>query len=105
VFGDPMVDFEKLTSMLGAADRNRWKTRVAGALEVMNTAPVACLPDEITTPGEGRLHALIAMSCNFAASAPNIAAMDTALDELDLMVSLDPYITETSRHADWILPP
>ncbi len=36
---------------------------------------------------------------------PTGAQLDNALEQLDFMVSLDPYINETTRHADVILPP
>ena len=38
-------------------------------------------------------------------SAPDGARLDRALENLDLMVSFDMYVTATSRHADYILPP
>jgi len=105
VLGDPMVDFESLGARFGIAGRGRWHTRVDGVPEVMGTAPLACLPREITTPGPGRLRALIAMSSNMVTSAPESAVTAEALSRLDLMVSLDPYVTETSQLAHWILPP
>ena len=105
VLGDPMVDFESLGARFGIAGRGRWRTRVDGMPEVMGTAPLACLPREITTPGRGQLRALIAMSSNMVTSAPDSGKTADALAQLDLMVSLDPYVTETSRLAHWILPP
>jgi len=102
VFGDPMVDLESASSQFG---RGRWRTRVSGVPELNSTAPLACLPEEITTPGEGKLRALFGLSSNIVTSAPGSAGTAAALGELDLMVWLDPYVTETSRHAHWILPP
>lgn len=102
VFGDPMVDLESASSQFG---RGRWRTRVSGVPELNSTAPLACLPEEITTPGDGRLRALFGLSSNIVTSAPGSGDTAAALAELDLMVWLDPYVTETSRHADWILPP
>lgn len=105
VLGDPMVDFETLGARFGIAGRGRWRTRVDNVPEVMGTAPLACLPREITTPGSGQLRALIAMSSNMVTSAPESTATAEALSQLELMVSLDPYVTETSRLAHWVLPP
>jgi anaerobic selenocysteine-containing dehydrogenase len=105
VFGDPMVDLDGIGSKTGAFGRNRWRTRVHDIGEVNGTAPLACMAAEITTPGEGRLRALIGLSSNIVTSSPGAAHTAAALDELDLMVWLDPYVTETSRHAHWILPP
>jgi anaerobic selenocysteine-containing dehydrogenase len=105
VFGEPMADLDAIGAKTDAFGRNRWHTRVHGVGELNGTAPMACLPDEITTPGRGKLRALIALSTNLVTTSPGSAKTAAALDELDLMVSLDPYITETSRHAHWILPP
>ena len=105
VLGDPMADIEGFAELLGVSGRGRWRTRVEGAPEVNGQAPVACLAKEITTPGRGQLRALIAMSSNVVTSGPGTVETATALETLELMVSLDPYITETSRHAHWILPP
>jgi anaerobic selenocysteine-containing dehydrogenase len=38
-------------------------------------------------------------------STPNGRALDEALEELDFMISVDPALNETTRHADVILPP
>ncbi|TCJ97654.1 formate dehydrogenase [Nocardia alba] len=104
VFGHSMIE-AKGTGDLGGSGRNRWKTRVRGVGEVNGTAPMACMAEEITTPGKGRLRALIALSTNFVSSAPGSSQTIAALDELELMVSLDPYLTETSSRAHWVLPP
>ncbi|MDH3754568.1 MAG: molybdopterin-dependent oxidoreductase, partial [Acidimicrobiia bacterium] len=82
----------------------RWASRVGGHPEVMNEFPIATLPDEITTPGEGRVRALITMAGNPARSGPHSDRLEQALGELELMVSIDPYLNETTRFADVILP-
>jgi formate dehydrogenase len=105
VFGEPMVDLESAAAKGGRFTRGAWRTRVHDVPEMNGTAPLACLPDEITTPGRGQLRGLIGMSTNIVTSAPGSEATAAALEELDLMVWLDPYLTETSRHAHWILPP
>ena len=83
----------------------RRQSRVAKAPEVMGEFPISCLAEEIEVPGDGQVHALITVACNPVLSAPNGARLARALEGLDFMVSLDPYINETSRHADLILPP
>ncbi|MBA5638076.1 molybdopterin-dependent oxidoreductase [Duganella sp. LX20W] len=82
----------------------RYRSRVAGAPEVMGELPVTCLAEEIDTPGPGQVRALIAIAGNPVLSAPNGARLAKALDQLDFMVSMDIYLNETSRHADVILP-
>jgi anaerobic selenocysteine-containing dehydrogenase len=70
----------------------------------MGELPVATLADEILTPGEGQVRALITLSGNPCLSTPNAERLSTALEDLDFMVSLDVYLNETTRHADVILP-
>lgn len=83
----------------------RWRSRVSGHPEVKGELPAAALAEEIDTPGEGRLRALIVVAANPVLSAPDGHRLDRALAGLDFMVSVDPYLNETSRHADVVLPP
>ncbi|MFA1541557.1 molybdopterin dinucleotide binding domain-containing protein [Actinomadura monticuli] len=83
----------------------RWRSRVRDLPEVNGELPVATLADEIETEGEGRIRALITIGGNPALSAPNAARLDRALAGLEFMVSVDPYLNETTRHAHVILPP
>ncbi len=82
----------------------RFTSRVRGLGEVFGELPAVCLAEEITTPGDGQVRALITMAGNPVLSTPNSARLDAALGQLDFMVSLDVYINETTRHADVILP-
>ncbi|GIF04241.1 molybdopterin oxidoreductase family protein [Actinoplanes siamensis] len=83
----------------------RWHSRVRGLPEVKGELPVATLADEIETPGEGQVRALLTVAGNPVLSAPNSGRLDRALGGLEFMVSVDPYLNETTRHADVILPP
>ncbi|MFJ3703577.1 MULTISPECIES: molybdopterin oxidoreductase family protein [Streptomyces] len=84
----------------------RWTSRVSGHPEAKGELPVSALAEEIETPGEGRIRALIVIAGNPVLSAPDGDRLDRALaDGLDFMVSVDPYLNETSRHADVVLPP
>ncbi|BCK52368.1 molybdopterin-dependent oxidoreductase [Nocardia wallacei] len=83
----------------------RWTSRVRQAPEAMGEFPVATLADEIRTPGEGRVRALVTVAGNPVLSAPSGARLGEALAELEFMVSVDRYLNETTRHADVILPP
>ncbi len=82
----------------------RWRSRVRNLPEVMGELPVATLADEILTPGEGQVRALITVGGNPCVSTPNAGRLAEALDALDFMISLDVYLNETSRHAEVILP-
>ncbi|MEH0844194.1 molybdopterin oxidoreductase family protein [Micromonospora sp. CPCC 205711] len=83
----------------------RWASRVRGLPEVKGELPVATLADEISTPGEGQVRALITIAGNPVLSTANSERLDRALASLDFMVSVDPYLNETTRHADVVLPP
>ncbi|MFD8057623.1 molybdopterin-dependent oxidoreductase [Streptomyces cyaneofuscatus] len=84
----------------------RWTSRVSGHPEAKGELPTAALAEEIETPGEGRIRALVVLAANPVLSAPDGDRLDAALaGHLDFMVSVDPYLNETSRHADVVLPP
>ncbi len=82
----------------------RRTSRVSGAPEVYGELPITLLAEEIETPGEGRVRALISVAANPCLSAPGGERLDRALASLDFMVSLDVYVNATTRHADVILP-
>ena len=83
----------------------RRSSRVSGHPEVLGQFPVAALPEEIETPGPGKLRVFVTVAGNPARSIPDSDRTDAALAALDVMVSVDPYLNETTRHADVILPP
>ncbi|MDA2889748.1 molybdopterin-dependent oxidoreductase [Mycolicibacterium sp. BiH015] len=83
----------------------RWRSRVSGHPEVLSELPVAALAEEIETPGEGQIKAMITIAGNPVLSAPDGDRLDRALERVEFMVSVDPYLNETTRHADVILPP
>ncbi len=82
----------------------RFASRVRGLGEIFGELPVVCLSEEIETPGEGQVRALITISGNPVLSTPNSDRLRSAIEDLDFMVSLDVYVNETTRHADVILP-
>lgn len=102
-------------SPIGAAPRppkpgrgfsvGRWHSRVSGCPEVCSELPTALLPEEIETPGEGQIRAMVTIAGNPVLSAPDGDRLSAALDRVEFMVSVDPYLNETTRHADVILPP
>ncbi|MFC9931042.1 molybdopterin oxidoreductase family protein [Streptomyces sp. NPDC127190] len=85
----------------------RWHSRVRQLPEAKGELPLSALAEEIDTQAaEGEpVHALIVVGANPVLSAPDGDRLDKALDSLDFMVSVDPYLNETSRHADVVLPP
>lgn len=102
MFNSPAIDPVKRH---GSGASNRFTNRVSGSPEILGELPSAELAQEITTPGEGQIGALFVIAGNPVISAPGGGQLDDALETLDLMVCIDTYVTETSRHADYILPP
>ena len=83
----------------------RLHSRVSGLPEFGGEFPSTVLAEEILTPGEGQIKGLMTIAGNPVLSAPNGRRLDQAFENLDLMVSIDFYVNETTRHADYILPP
>jgi len=102
MFTLPAVD---QVSKISPGGFGRHHSRVRGLPEFDRELPAAAMAEEITTPGEGRIRALFTGAGNPVLSTPNGRQLDAALEQLEFMVSLDPYLNETTRHADIILPP
>ena len=83
----------------------RWRSRVRKLPEFTGELPVVTLAEEILTEGEGQVKALVTAAGNPVLSTPNGRELDRALEGLEFMVSIDPYINETTKHAHIILPP
>jgi anaerobic selenocysteine-containing dehydrogenase len=100
--------FDPVTSPESLAPRGsfgRRHTRVRNLPEFSGEFPVAALAEEILTEGTGQIKALVTLAGNPVLSTPNGRELDRALAGLDFMVSIDPYLNETTRHAHIILPP
>jgi len=100
--------FDPVTSPESLAPRGsfgRRHTRVRNLPEFSGEFPVAALTEEILTEGTGQIKALVTLAGNPVLSTPNGRELDRALAGLDFMVSVDPYLNETTRHAHIILPP
>jgi anaerobic selenocysteine-containing dehydrogenase len=82
-----------------------WSTRISGLPEFAGELPVVALAEEILTPGTGQIRALVTGAGNPVLSTPNGPRLERALADLELMVSLDFYVNETTRFAHVILPP
>jgi anaerobic selenocysteine-containing dehydrogenase len=106
MFTQPALDALGLASGFGQkGSYAKRRTRVRGLPEFGSEFPVAALAEEILTPGEGRIRALVTAAGNPVLSTPNGRQLEQALEKLDFMVSVDFYINETTRHAHFILPP
>jgi len=102
MFTRPAFD---LLQNVGPGGLGRNRTRVRDLPGFGGELPVAALAEEILTPGERQVRALLTVAGNPVLSTPDGRGMDAALAELDFMVSVDFYLNETTRHARVILPP
>ena len=84
---------------------DRYRSRIRQRPEFGGEFPMAILGDEILTPGDGQLKALVALAGNMVLSMADGNHTERALSQLEFMVSIDPYLNETTRFADVILPP
>jgi len=106
MFTRPAVDLLKVTAAQGGRGHyDKYRSRVRGLPEFGGELPVSVLAEEILTPGEGQIRAMLTVAGNPLISTPNSAQLNKAFESLEFMVSVDMYLNETSRHADIILPP
>lgn len=102
MFSSPAID---IAGGSGPGSHGRFVSRVSGHPEVMGEFPAVSLAEEIATPGDGQVKALVVIAGNPVLSVPDGGALAAAIDGLELMVSIDPMLTATSAKADYVLPP
>ena len=103
MFTEPAIDIVG-KAIIGRGHHDVWRSRVRQAPEFAGELPVSTMREEIETPGEGQIRALVTAGGNPCVSTPNAARLTAAIESLDFMVSLDLYVHETSRLADVVLP-
>jgi len=81
------------------------QSRIRGLGQVAGELPTPTLADEILTPGEGQVRALIVIGGNPALSFPDQEKTERALSKLDLLVVVDPFLTATASLADYVIGP
>ena len=101
--GKGIMDFIKFGVKNGILMRSD-KSRVGGMTSVNDTFPGGLMADEILTPGKGQLKALFVTGGNPLITMPNSEKLKTALQKLELLVTLDIYQNETSSEAHYVLP-
>jgi anaerobic selenocysteine-containing dehydrogenase len=104
LFTEPAIDFVA-SGLIGRGHFDLYRSRVRDAPEYGGELPVSVLSEEIETPGDGQVRALLTVAGNPVLSTPDGRRLDTALSSLDFMAAVDIYVNETTRHADVILPP
>ena len=102
----PAVDVLGISARLGwRGTFDRWRSPCRGLPEFSGELPVAGLADEIESAGPRSVRALVTVAGNPVLSAPHGRRLERALPSLDHVVSIDPYLNETTRHAHVLLPP
>ncbi|MCP5209414.1 MAG: molybdopterin-dependent oxidoreductase [Hahellaceae bacterium] len=102
MFTHPAAD---ILPQSGKGHIGKIKSRVRGLAGFGGELPSAVLAEEILTPGEGQIKAMLIAAGNPVLSTPNGAQLDKAFSQLDFMVAVDFYRNESNRHANIILPP
>ncbi len=88
----------------GAGAYQRHASRVSGRASVWGTQSSLTFLEEMTTPGEGQIKSLLVSGANPVMSMPGGPRLPEGFAQLDLMVAIDLYMTETTAHAHYILP-
>ncbi len=104
LFARGVIPLEEMGEKAGKMTYATARSRIGDLPEVISTYPAALIAEEILTPGDGQLRAMFVTAGNPVLTVPNGPMLEKALDELDLLVSLDLYVNETNRHADYVLP-
>lgn len=106
MFTHPAADLLAVASMLKQTGQfNTQRSRVRGLPEFSGEFPVSILSEEMETPGPGQIRALITVAGNPVLSTPNGQRLARNLENLDCYIALDPFVTASTRHAHFILPP
>lgn len=91
------------------APRRSWENsrpgRVRNSAMLFGEMMTATLPDEILTPGPGQIKSLVVVGGNPASMLPDQIKAVRALGALELLVSIEPFMTNTAALSHYILPP
>ncbi len=98
------ADTAGLARLIGLDREPPHRSRIGGFSPVLGTLPTPILADEILTPGPGQVRALICIAGNPVLSAPNSAQLQRALQQLELHVNIDLFVSDTGAHATHVLP-
>ncbi|QZT58582.1 molybdopterin-containing oxidoreductase family protein [Mycolicibacterium austroafricanum] len=103
VFGDAGIDFAGLGAKFGMSGVGRFPSRATGLPDMAGLLPWT-LTQEIEYDAPDSVRGLLLVAGNPVVSCPDGAALERAMAKLDIIVSVDLYVNESNRHADYILP-
>jgi anaerobic selenocysteine-containing dehydrogenase len=98
------MNIHTIVAPLGGGSGGPEKSPVTGAPVILGLVPCNSIPDEILNDHSNRFRAALVESANPVHSLADSARMREAFDALDFTVVIDVVMTETARHADYILP-
>ena len=101
--GRGVMDFAKFGVKNGVLMRSD-RSRIGGFRAVNDTFPGGILADEILTPGDRQVRALIVTGGNPLLTMANAGRLRAAFEQLELLVCLDIFQGETASLAHWVLP-
>ncbi len=104
LFTEPAVDTVG-RRIVGPGHHDAWRSRVRDIPEFAGELPAATMREEIETPGDDQIRAMVTIAGNPVLSTPDGRGLARAFDGLDFMVAIDIYLNETTSQADVILPP
>ncbi|MGI5200219.1 molybdopterin-containing oxidoreductase family protein [Spirillospora sp. CA-108201] len=108
-WGGSVLMPERPASATVAPPRRTWESgftsRVGGFGRMNGELPSSILPDEILMPGPDRVRALVVSAGNPMVAFPDEAKIRRALEHLELLVVIDPFLTETARLSDYVIAP
>jgi len=85
-------------------DEKTWRTVETGVPAIMGVFPPNVAPEEILSPRDDRLRAMIVSNSNPLRSYADTLAYERAFKELELLVSVDISLSETARLSHYVLP-
>ncbi len=112
--GDSVLSMDMLTppkefrAEVIAPPRTSWNappSRIRGVGVLAGEKTTGTLPEEILTPGAEQVKCLISCGGNLASLMPDQQKMLKAFEALDVLVSIDPYMSNTARLADYVIAP
>lgn len=78
--------------------------RIGGFPDAFGMLPSVMMAKEMLTAGDGQLRAFFTVGGNPVLANPNPDELTRGIEGLDLMVSIDLYVSETGLLADYLLP-
>ncbi len=104
MFPTASADVAPLGRLLVGNNWGRWRSRVRGLPEFLGALPSSVMAEEMETPGQGQIRALVCLAGDPVLTTPNGPRLDRALAGLELVVAIDYYVNETAKRAHFVLP-